>query len=102
MAEVFLRDGSGPQSIKEEGHSKLLMIHEILRALVEISQKNEVLSYKIKLGLFGPDPKAEGEDPGKRELPIPNTLDGVRLRLNIIHGSLTVNRNTLERIIKEL
>jgi hypothetical protein len=106
MGDIYL-DDSPSRSItgEEKGHSKLLEIHQLLKSLEDISKKNESLSYKIKLGLFGPDPKAkpEGEQPEKTEqLSIPNTLDGAFRRLNIIHGSLIVNRNTLERILKEL
>jgi hypothetical protein len=100
--EIYLKEGSGKCKVTEEGHSKLLQIHDMLKCLEEISNKNEALSYKIKLDLFGPEPKGECEDPGKEPFSIPNTLDGALRRLNIIHGSLTVNRNTLERIIKEL
>jgi hypothetical protein len=101
--DIYLRDlPSRSITGEEKGHSTLLKIHDLLMTVEEISKKNQALSYKIKLGLFGPDPKVEGESEKPEQLSITNTLDGVLRRLNIIHGSLTVNRNTLERILKEL
>jgi len=102
--ETYLRDGSGTQGIKEEGQSKLLRIHELLKALYKNSNRNVELSQKIKLGLFGPEIeiKTEKSPDANKDPDISNTLDGALRRLIILNGILSLNERILCQILKEL